>query len=131
MGIIHSNSKYCYIYITYSKKFYSCTESFFFIVICNLGDQFRAFSDQLYRTPLCHKSVRNDVVNQVPDIFFIFYLSCDSSVWMNLLFGLVFVLQLRFHPEFYEAYVPMKYSDYVKKMSKYASDSPVYHLSHF
>ena len=102
-----------------------------FFVICNLRDQFRAFSDQLYRTPMCHKSVRSDVVNQVPDIFFTFDLSCDSSVLMNLLCGLVFVLQLRFHPDFYEAYVPMKYSDYVKKMSKYASDSRVYHLSHF
>ena len=27
--------------------------------------QFRAFSDQLYRTPIHHKSVRNDIVNQV------------------------------------------------------------------
>lgn len=51
--------------------------------------QFRAFSDQLYRTPAHHKSVRDDVVTQLTS-----------------------------HPEFYEGYVPMKYSDYVKKMAR-------------
>lgn len=51
--------------------------------------QFRAFSDQLYRTPAHHKSVRDDVVNQLTS-----------------------------HPEFYEGYVPMMYNDYVKKMTK-------------
>ncbi|MCO5612123.1 hypothetical protein L7F22_066385 [Adiantum nelumboides] len=51
--------------------------------------QFRAFSDQLYRTPAHHKSVRDDVVTQLTS-----------------------------HPDFYEGYVPMKYSDYVKKMAR-------------
>lgn len=51
--------------------------------------QFRAFSDQLYRTPAHHKSVRDDIVNQ-----------------------------LRSHPELYEGYVPMKYDEYVKKLAK-------------
>ncbi|KAH7277194.1 hypothetical protein KP509_39G038500 [Ceratopteris richardii] len=51
--------------------------------------QFRAFSDQLYRSPAHHKAVRDNVV-----------------------------MQLCSHPEYYEGYVPMKYSDYVKKMSK-------------
>ncbi|KAH7446425.1 hypothetical protein KP509_01G054900 [Ceratopteris richardii] len=51
--------------------------------------QFCAFSDQLYRTPEHHKSVRKDVVSQ-----------------------------LKAYPEYYEGYVPMKYSDYVKKMAK-------------
>lgn len=51
--------------------------------------QFRAFSDQLYRTPAHHKSVRDDVV-----------------------------YQLTSYPEFYEGYVPMKYNDYVKKMAR-------------
>eukprot|EP00250_Pteridium_aquilinum_P008594 c18062_g1_i1 orf=490-1500(-) len=51
--------------------------------------QFRAFSDQLYRTPTHHKSVRDDVVTQLTS-----------------------------HPEFYEGYVPMKYNDYVKKMAR-------------
>lgn len=51
--------------------------------------QFRAFSDQLYRTPIHHKSVRDDVVTQLTS-----------------------------HPEFYEGYVPMKYNDYVKKMAR-------------
>ncbi|WOG96497.1 hypothetical protein DCAR_0415833 [Daucus carota subsp. sativus] len=51
--------------------------------------QFRALSDQLYRTPEHHKSVRRQVVNQ-----------------------------LKSHPEMYEGYVPMDYGDYLKKMSK-------------
>ncbi|KAI5063445.1 hypothetical protein GOP47_0021992 [Adiantum capillus-veneris] len=51
--------------------------------------QFRAFSDQLYRTPANHKSVRDDVVTQLAS-----------------------------HPEYYEGYVPMKYSDYVKAMAR-------------
>lgn len=54
--------------------------------------QFRAFSDQLYRTPAHHKSVREDVVHQ-----------------------------LRSHSELYEGYVPMAYSEYVQKMAKSGS----------
>ncbi|PSR86575.1 OTU domain-containing protein [Actinidia chinensis var. chinensis] len=57
-----------------------------------LGDgncQFRALSDQFYRTPEHHKFVRKQVVNQLK--------SC---------------------PEIYEGYVPMSYGDYLKKMSK-------------
>ncbi|KAK6936072.1 OTU domain [Dillenia turbinata] len=51
--------------------------------------QFRALSDQLYRTTEHHKFVRQVVVNQLK--------SC---------------------PEIYEGYVPMAYGDYLKKMSK-------------
>lgn len=51
--------------------------------------QFRALSDQLYRTSEYHKHVRQQVVNQ-----------------------------LKAHPEIYEGYVPMAYGEYVKRMSK-------------
>ncbi|CAL9146493.1 unnamed protein product [Musa hybrid cultivar] len=51
--------------------------------------QFRALSDQLYRSPEHHKFVRQQVVDQ-----------------------------LRSHPEIYDGYVPMSYDDYLKKMSK-------------
>ncbi|KAJ6830623.1 uncharacterized protein M6B38_300505 [Iris pallida] len=51
--------------------------------------QFRALSDQFYRTPDHHKFVRQQVVNQ-----------------------------LKSHPELYDGYVPMAYGDYLKKMSK-------------
>ncbi|PHU03955.1 hypothetical protein BC332_29206 [Capsicum chinense] len=51
--------------------------------------QFRALSDQFYRTPEHHKFVRQQVVNQLK--------SC---------------------PEIYDGYVPMAYHDYLKKMSK-------------
>ncbi|KAH9768428.1 OVARIAN TUMOR DOMAIN-containing deubiquitinating enzyme 9 [Citrus sinensis] len=51
--------------------------------------QFRSLSDQLYRSPEHHMFVRQQVVNQ-----------------------------LKAHPEIYEGYVPMAYSDYLKKMNK-------------
>uniref|UniRef100_A0A2P2M1S2 ubiquitinyl hydrolase 1 n=1 Tax=Rhizophora mucronata TaxID=61149 RepID=A0A2P2M1S2_RHIMU len=51
--------------------------------------QFRALSDQLYRSPDYHKHVREQVVDQ-----------------------------LKSHPQMYESYVPMAFSDYLKKMSK-------------
>uniref|UniRef100_A0A1S3BNW1 ubiquitinyl hydrolase 1 n=2 Tax=Cucumis melo TaxID=3656 RepID=A0A1S3BNW1_CUCME len=51
--------------------------------------QFRALSDQLYRSPEYHKHVRKDVVKQLKD-----------------------------HRSLYEGYVPMKYSRYYKKMAK-------------
>ncbi|KAL0369632.1 UNVERIFIED_CONTAM: OVARIAN TUMOR DOMAIN-containing deubiquitinating enzyme 9 [Sesamum angustifolium] len=51
--------------------------------------QFRALSDQFYRTPEHHKFVRQQVVNQ-----------------------------LRSCPEIYEGYVPMAYEHYLTKMSK-------------
>ncbi|GMH09814.1 hypothetical protein Nepgr_011655 [Nepenthes gracilis] len=51
--------------------------------------QFRALSDQFYRTPEHHKFVRRQIVNQ-----------------------------LRSHSEYYEGYVPMEYGEYLKKMSK-------------
>ncbi|KAL3531952.1 hypothetical protein ACH5RR_005473 [Cinchona calisaya] len=51
--------------------------------------QFRALSDQVYRTPEHHKFVRQQVVNQ-----------------------------LQAHPEMYEAYVPMEYCEYLNRMSK-------------
>ncbi|GER54298.1 OTU-like cysteine protease family protein [Striga asiatica] len=71
--------------------------------------QFRALSDQFYRTPEHHKFVRQQVVRQ-----------------------------LKAHPEIYEGYVPMKYADYLKRMSKSeewgdhvtlqaAADSPISH----
>ncbi|KAI4986925.1 hypothetical protein ZWY2020_019555 [Hordeum vulgare] len=51
--------------------------------------QFRALSDQFYRTPEHHRFVRQQVVNQ-----------------------------LESHPEIYAGYVPMDYRDYLKKMPK-------------
>ncbi|XP_061347076.1 OVARIAN TUMOR DOMAIN-containing deubiquitinating enzyme 9 isoform X2 [Gastrolobium bilobum] len=51
--------------------------------------QFRALSDQLYRSPDHHKFVREQIVQQ-----------------------------LKSYPEVYAGYVPMAYSDYLKKMSK-------------
>ncbi|KAL2533915.1 Cysteine proteinases superfamily protein [Abeliophyllum distichum] len=51
--------------------------------------QFRSLSDQIYRTPNHHESVREQVVNQ-----------------------------LKSNRQLYENYVPMAYDDYLKKMSK-------------
>ncbi|KAL5565752.1 hypothetical protein UlMin_028916 [Ulmus minor] len=51
--------------------------------------QFRALSDQIYRTPVHHKFVRQQIVTQ-----------------------------LKSNPEIYEGYVPMAYADYLQKMSK-------------
>ncbi|KAJ1403112.1 Papain-like cysteine peptidase superfamily [Sesbania bispinosa] len=51
--------------------------------------QFRALSDQLYRSPNHHKFVREQVIQQ-----------------------------LKSYPDLYAGYVPMAYSDYLKKMSK-------------
>ncbi|XP_027085567.1 uncharacterized protein LOC113771813 isoform X1 [Coffea eugenioides] len=63
------------------------------LVECKIqGDgncQFRALSDQFYRTPEHHEFVRQEVVDQLK--------SC---------------------PETYEGYVPMAYDDYLEKMSK-------------
>ncbi|XP_076957552.1 OVARIAN TUMOR DOMAIN-containing deubiquitinating enzyme 12-like isoform X2 [Bidens hawaiensis] len=51
--------------------------------------QFRALSDQVYRTAEHHKFVRQQIVNQ-----------------------------LKLHADMYEGYVPMVYSDYLKNMAK-------------
>ncbi|XP_057979144.1 OVARIAN TUMOR DOMAIN-containing deubiquitinating enzyme 12 isoform X2 [Malania oleifera] len=51
--------------------------------------QFRALSDQIYRTPEHHKFVRQEVFSQ-----------------------------LKAHREMYEGYVPMAYGDYLNKISK-------------
>ncbi|CAN4121524.1 unnamed protein product [Withania somnifera] len=51
--------------------------------------QFRALSDQFYRSPEHHKFVRQQVVSQLKD-----------------------------HPEIYEGYVPMAYDEYLMRMSK-------------
>ncbi|XP_057462317.1 OVARIAN TUMOR DOMAIN-containing deubiquitinating enzyme 12-like isoform X2 [Actinidia eriantha] len=51
--------------------------------------QFRALSDQFYRTPEHHQFVRQEVVNQ-----------------------------LKSHRDLYEGYVPMEYGEYLKKMSE-------------
>ncbi|KAH7669605.1 Ubiquitinyl hydrolase 1 protein [Dioscorea alata] len=51
--------------------------------------QFRALSDQFYRSPEHHKFVRQQVINQ-----------------------------LMSNPEIYEGYVPMAYGDYLRKLSK-------------
>lgn len=51
--------------------------------------QFRALSDQLYRSPEQHAFVREQIIQQ-----------------------------LMGHPTLYEGYVPMAYNDYLKKMSK-------------
>jgi len=52
--------------------------------------QFRALSDQLYRSPDYHRHVRKEIVKQLKE--------CNSL---------------------YEGYVPMKYKHYCKKMKKY------------
>ncbi|URE38670.1 OTU-like cysteine protease [Musa troglodytarum] len=57
--------------------------------------QFRALSDQLYRSPEYHTFVRQQVVDQT---------SSNGP-------------QLRSHPEIYDGYVPMSYDDYLKNMS--------------
>ncbi|XP_052185462.1 OVARIAN TUMOR DOMAIN-containing deubiquitinating enzyme 9-like isoform X3 [Diospyros lotus] len=51
--------------------------------------QFRALSDQIYRSAEHHQFVRQEVVDQ-----------------------------LRLHPELYEGYVPMAYGDYLKHISR-------------
>lgn len=51
--------------------------------------QFRALSDQFYRTPEHHKFVRQQVVSQLKE-----------------------------HAELYEGYVPMEYDEYLQRMSK-------------
>ncbi|XP_039127883.1 OVARIAN TUMOR DOMAIN-containing deubiquitinating enzyme 9-like isoform X1 [Dioscorea cayenensis subsp. rotundata] len=51
--------------------------------------QFRALSDQFYRTPEHHEFVRQQVINQ-----------------------------LKSNPEMYEGYVPMAYGDYLNNLSK-------------
>ncbi|XP_061372384.1 OVARIAN TUMOR DOMAIN-containing deubiquitinating enzyme 12-like [Gastrolobium bilobum] len=51
--------------------------------------QFRALSDQLFRSPEHHKHVRKEIVKQLKD-----------------------------HRSLYECYVPMKYKQYYKKMAK-------------
>ncbi|OMO99259.1 Ovarian tumor, otubain [Corchorus olitorius] len=51
--------------------------------------QFRALSDQMYRSPEYHKHVRKEIVKQLKD-----------------------------HRNLYEGYVPMKYKRYCKKMAK-------------
>lgn len=51
--------------------------------------QFRALSDQFYRTPEHHEFVRQQVINQ-----------------------------LKSQPEIYEGYVPMGYGDYLEKLSR-------------
>ncbi|KAL6566813.1 hypothetical protein OROMI_015217 [Orobanche minor] len=56
---------------------------------CQCSFQFRALSDQFYRTPEHHKFVRQQIVKQ-----------------------------LRSCPEIYEGYVPMAYDHYLSKMSK-------------
>lgn len=53
--------------------------------------QFRALSDQMYKSPEYHKHVRKDIVKQLKD-----------------------------HRNLYEGYVPMKYKKYCKKMAKSA-----------
>ncbi|KAL9323740.1 hypothetical protein ACSQ67_008597 [Phaseolus vulgaris] len=56
--------------------------------------QFRALSDQLYRSPEHHKHVRKEIVKQVS------------------------LCQLKDRRSLYECYVPMKYKKYHKKMAK-------------
>ncbi|KAL2320420.1 hypothetical protein Fmac_029389 [Flemingia macrophylla] len=51
--------------------------------------QFRALSDQLFKSPKHHKHVRKEIVKQLKD-----------------------------HHSLYECYVPMKYKQYCKKMAK-------------
>ncbi|XAR58336.1 Ubiquitinyl hydrolase 1 [Bertholletia excelsa] len=51
--------------------------------------QFRALSEQMYKSPEYHKHVRKEIVKQLKD-----------------------------YPSLYEGYVPMKYKHYYKKMAK-------------
>ncbi|KAK6912888.1 OTU domain [Dillenia turbinata] len=60
--------------------------------------QFRALSDQIYRSPEHHKHVRKEIVKQVVDL--------------NMF------IVLKDHCSLYEGYVPMKFKHYYKKMAK-------------
>jgi hypothetical protein len=81
-------------------------------------------SDQLYRSPNLHKFVREQIVQQVcwfyNDVF-----TCLVVLHINICIDTVsfFFLfrQLKSDPDLYAGYVPMSYSEYLKKMSKYAS----------
>ncbi|CAL5389468.1 unnamed protein product [Camellia sinensis] len=59
--------------------------------------QFRALSDQFYRTPEHHKFVRQQVVNQI--IWILISVSMMVGHW-----------QLKSHRDTYEGYVPMEYA---------------------
>lgn len=84
--------------------------------------QFRALSDQLYRSPNLHKFVREQVVQQVcwfyNDVF-----TCLVVLPIIICIDSVFLLfcQLKSDPDLYAGYVPMAYSEYLKKMSRYAT----------
>lgn len=79
-------------------------------------------SDQLYRSPNLHKFVREQVVQQVcwfyNDVF-----TCLVVLPIIICIDSVFLLfcQLKSDPDLYAGYVPMAYSEYLKKMSRYAT----------
>ena len=101
--------------------------------------QFRALSDQFYRTPEHHRFVRQQVVKQVsivegsscisatPELQYAHgfhgqissqsLVNCRSSLCITSE-ALQLAWQLESHPEFYAGYVPMDYREYLKKMSK-------------
>ncbi|KAB1996986.1 hypothetical protein ES319_D13G269900v1 [Gossypium barbadense] len=60
--------------------------------------QFRALSDQFYRSPEHHEFLRQQVVNQVGLSAFLFF--------------------FKSYPDIYKGYVLMAYGDYLEKMSK-------------
>lgn len=85
--------------------------------------QFRALSDQFYRSPEHHKFVRQQVINQVHfllDMARILH-RLATIRFQDLNPQVLLLFQLKSHPEFYEGYVPMEYGDYLKKLSKYSS----------
>lgn len=84
--------------------------------------QFRALSDQFYRSPEHHKFVRQQVINQVRTLNVCFSCPCFSHRFLAELihwWTLFINSQLKSNPEIYEGYVPMAYGDYLRKLSKY------------
>jgi hypothetical protein len=88
--------------------------------------QFRALSDQLYRSPEHHAVVREQIIQQVGCIWMFTYLWCKYFNIRRAIIFLCWCHQLKSHPEMYEGYVPMAYNDYLKKISKYCA-IPCFH----
>lgn len=90
--------------------------------------QFRALSDQLYRSAEHHGFVRQQIVQQVRSVL-LHAFRLNLTLLLSLLHNLsafeyspsFWCNQLKGHPEMYEGYVPMGYVEYLKKMSRYYS----------
>ncbi|WVZ85481.1 hypothetical protein U9M48_032403 [Paspalum notatum var. saurae] len=90
-----SNNIYPYLYFMHIMDMEVQLNAYGLFEVRVSGDgncQFRALSDQLYRSPDYHKHVRKEIVKQLKE--------CNSL---------------------YEGYVPMRYKQYCKKMKKYVS----------